>query len=256
MSGPLYVRHYGAGPDLVLLHGWGMHAGVWEDVIEGLVDDWRVTVLDLPGHGRSRGLPLGDLATLAATVAAHAPRHASWIGWSLGGLVAQRIALDHPARVRRLVLVGANACFGARPDWPHGMAAETLEQFAANLAQDYRATLKRFIALEVLDSDNAAEQLRRLREIVFEHGAPDPAALADGLAILGAADLRHEWPRLALPVRLLAGRRDKLVPAAAAAALAQLAPDARAHVFERAGHAPFFSHPEAFLAALRSALHD
>jgi len=50
----LYVRTLGQGTDLVLVHGWGMHSGIWEDVIEALVDDYRVTYLDLPGYGYSR----------------------------------------------------------------------------------------------------------------------------------------------------------------------------------------------------------
>ena len=51
---PLYSHTLGSGPDVVLLHGWGMHSGVWEDVVEALLDHHRVTVLDLPGHGYSR----------------------------------------------------------------------------------------------------------------------------------------------------------------------------------------------------------
>lgn len=48
----LYCQSWGSGPDLVLLHGWGMHGGVWDDTVEAFIDDWRVTVIDLPGHGR------------------------------------------------------------------------------------------------------------------------------------------------------------------------------------------------------------
>ncbi|HNE00663.1 MAG TPA: pimeloyl-[acyl-carrier protein] methyl ester esterase, partial [Plasticicumulans sp.] len=47
----LYCQSWGSGPDLVLLHGWGMHGGVWDDTVEAFIDDWRVTVIDLPGHG-------------------------------------------------------------------------------------------------------------------------------------------------------------------------------------------------------------
>ncbi len=254
----LQVRHYGAGPDIVLLHGWGMHGGVWEGTVEALAGDWRVTVIDLPGHGANRPLPLGrDLRALAAGVAAVAPERAAWLGWSLGGLVATRLALDAPGRVVRLLLVGANACFAQRPDWPHAMAAATLAAFATSLARDWRATLKRFLALEVLDSDRAAEQLREFRRIVFDGGAePDPAALVDGLALLETEDLRAELPRLACPVRLLLGRRDNLVPVDAGPALLPRLADGKLHVFERSAHAPFLSHPEAFAAQLKVFLHD
>ena len=49
----LYTETLGAGPDLVLLHGWGLHAGVWESTAAELAKSWRVTLVDLPGHGRS-----------------------------------------------------------------------------------------------------------------------------------------------------------------------------------------------------------
>ncbi len=50
----LYTDTAGIGPDVVLVHGWGMHSGVWEDVAGDLLNDYRVTVLDLSGHGFSR----------------------------------------------------------------------------------------------------------------------------------------------------------------------------------------------------------
>lgn len=251
----LYCQSWGSGPDLVLLHGWGMHGGVWDDTVEAFIDDWRVTVIDLPGHGRSGGRP-GTLAGLAAAVAAVAPARAAWLGWSMGGLVAQRIALDAPARVDRLLLTGSNACFVQRPDWPCAMTTAALAKFASGLAEDPKATLERFIALETLNLPNARAHLRVLREIVFRHGLPATAALEDGLAILAAADLRAEWPRLGCPVRLLLGQRDALVPVAAGEALAGLAPDVRVQVFRHATHAPFLSHPDEFHAALATALHD
>ena len=239
----------------MLVHGWGMHSGVWEDVIEALADDYRVTFMDLPGHGYSRSSGNGhSLDTLSQTVAAVAPEKAIWIGWSLGGLVAQRLAVDAPRRVARLVLVCSSPCFVRRSDWPHGIEFAVLEQFAQGLGSDYRSTLKRFLALEVHGSEGAREQLRLLQEIVFQHGVPDPDALADGLKILETTDLRPELGGIRCPALLLTGRRDTLVPASAGAAVQALLPDARLHVFRKSGHAPFFSHPSEFLGQLRAFL--
>ena len=157
---PLYCHVIGSGPDVVLLHGWGMHSGVWEDVVENLLDHYRVTLIDLPGHGYSRAVGAGHtLSELAAAVLAVAPPRAAWVGWSLGGLVAQQVALTRPERVSRLVLVNSTPCFVQRPDWPHGVAPPVLRRFAEELRQDYRAVLKRFIALEVHGSEHASAQL-------------------------------------------------------------------------------------------------
>jgi pimeloyl-[acyl-carrier protein] methyl ester esterase len=251
----LYTHTAGEGPDVVLVHGWGMHSGVWEDVAEALIDHHRVTVLDLPGHGYSRQTEAGHaLADLAVAAVAVVPGPAAWVGWSLGGLVAQQIALTMPERVGRLVLVNSTPCFVQRPDWPHGIAWPVLHRFAEELRQNHRAVLKRFIALEVHGSERASAQLHLLKAMLFQHGEPEVAALEDGLAILESTDLRAGLSRIACPTLLLMGQRDQLVPAAAGEAMLALLPDARLHVFPRAGHAPFFSHPTAFTTELRAFL--
>jgi len=248
-----YTHTSGAGPDVVLVHGWGMHSGVWEDVAEALIDRCRVTVVDLPGHGFSRSLQTGPgLGALCSVVLAAVPAPAVWVGWSLGGLVAQWAAISAPERVSRLALANSTPCFVRRPDWPHGVELPVLRRFAEELRLNYRAVLKRFIALEAHGSQNATAQIRALQAMLFQHGEPAVSALENGLAILETADLRADWPRIACPTLLLMGQRDQLVPAGAGAALLDRSPRARLRVFERAGHAPFFSHLADFVAELRA----
>lgn len=256
-SARLYVRRLGRGTDIVLLHGWGMHAGVWEDVIEALADHYRVTYLDLPGHGYSRACAAGQtLAELSRLIAAAAPPRAVWVGWSLGGLIAQQIAIDRPDLAAKLALVGSSPCFVRRPDWPHALDPRLLRAFADNLSQNYRATLKRFLALEVHGSEHEVALLRHLRAILFQHGEPDAAALRVGLKLLESVDLRAQAANIRCPVLLLFGRRDNLAPVAAAEAIRRLLPDGRLHVFERAGHAPFLSHLDEFISRLRAFVDD
>ena len=253
----LYVQPIGQGSDIVLLHGWGMHSGVWEDVVESLMDNYRITLLDLPGHGYSRLPTAGhSLQELSQAVAAVTPPQATWVGWSLGGLIAQHLAIDAPERVAKLVLVSSSPCFVRRPDWPHAMEYRTLHEFAENLSRDYRATLKRFLALEVHGSEHEMIQLRLLRGLVFQHGNPDTHTLQDGLAILENTDLRSQLGRIRCPTLLLFGRRDNLVPVSAGVAIQQELPNARLHVFERAAHAPFFSHLDEFIECLRAFLDE
>lgn len=249
----LYTHTLGEGTDIVLVHGWGMHSGVWEDVVEGLLDHHRVTVLDLPGHGYSRGLKVGPtLNDWAAAALAATPAPAVWVGWSLGGLVAQQAALIAPQRIGRLALVNSTPCFVQKPDWPLGIALPMLRRFAEELRQDYRAVLKRFMALEVQGSEHASAQLKQLKAMLFQHGEPEVAALEDGLAILETTDLRVAWSRLRCPLLVLMGQRDQLVPASAGEAMWRQAAQATLHIFPRAGHAPFFSHLPEFVAQLRA----
>lgn len=247
----LFAETKGDGADIVLLHGWGLHSGVWNGIADELAQRWRVTRIDLPGHGRS---PLSegahDIASFAAAVAAAAPPRATWVGWSLGGMVSLHLAALHPERVERLVLVATSPRFVQGEDWPYGVAPHMLAQFSDALAQDYRGTLMRFLALEALGSDRSKEELRLLRQGVFQHGEPRPEALAVGLNILRDADLRPLLPAVRCETLFLYGERDRLVSGRAGPAVTAAMSAGSHQVIRGAAHAPFLSHPNEFLRVL------
>ena len=101
-------------PEMLVIHGWGMHSLVWDDVMPALLEHFQVTVVDLPGLGRSP-IPGGDytLDYLVEHVLAIAPAQAVWMGWSLGGMVAMRAASQHPERVSALISVASTPKFVA-----------------------------------------------------------------------------------------------------------------------------------------------
>ena len=246
----LYTQTSGSGPDLVLVHGWGLHSGIWDGLLPLLEPHHQVTRVDLPGHGRSDWNGAGTLDDMVQAVLAVAPSAAAWVGWSLGGLVAMRAALLQPARVTALALLASTPCFVRKPDWQNAMLPQLLETFAADLEQDYRRTLNRFLALQVRGAAHASEVLKSLRATLHADGQPQLAGLRAGLDILRSTDLRSEAARLRCPVLLLMGERDTLVPCAAGQAAAGLFPAAQLDVIEAAGHAPFISHPETCAACL------
>ena len=255
-TAPLFVSSAGEGTDLVLLHGWGMHSGIWHDLQQTLQEKYRVHQVDLPGHGRSQAT-VGDfdLPLLAEmiwqSVASRLQGQAFWLGWSLGGLAALQVALQQPAQVRALVLVASTPRFARADDWPHAMSSDLLEAFASQLGEDQQATLQRFLALQVKGSDEARELLRRLRRQVLDNAVLDPVALQSGLAILQQVDLRERLHELdALPVLQLFGEYDMLVPPKSAADQAALFGNSHSVVIEGAGHAPFVSHRDQFLKQL------
>jgi len=104
--------------EIVLLHGWGLNAQVWNSIVPRLAPHFRLHRADLPGFGQSQGFGPMPLAEMAAEVLARAPQNAIWLGWSLGGLVASQIALTHPERVTALVSLSSSPCFQAQETWP------------------------------------------------------------------------------------------------------------------------------------------
>lgn len=250
----LWHERQGSGPDLVLIHGWGLHGGIWGELPARLAEHFRVTTLDLPGHGRSR--TTGEALSLTAftdSVAALCPAPAIWLGWSLGGLLALDAARRYPQKVAKLVLVGTTPKFVQAPDWPHAMPAEVFAGFAQSLVQDYRATLLRFLSLHVGGNESARALLKQLRAGMFAHGEPQAEALAAGLAILEQTDLRAGLADIQIPAWVVHGSHDRLAPPAAGEYLATQLPRARLLRIEGAGHAPFLSHAPQFADAVCAA---
>jgi len=246
----LHSEPRGEGLDLVLVHGWGMGSVVWLDVVDRLSDRFRLTLLDLPGHGKSPWRGETSLRDWAAACLAVAPERAIWLGWSLGAQVAIRAALDAPDRVATLLCVAGTPRFTQGEGWPHAMAPSTLVQFARALKGDHRGTLERFLALQVQGSESGRATLRRLRERLDQAPTPDYRALETGLDLLASVDLRRQLGELACPTHWLFGDRDTLAPARARPDLQRLLPQAEVQVIHGAGHAPFLSHLEVFLGAV------
>ena len=175
-----------------------------------------------------------------------------WCGWSLGGLVALHAAATLP-QVRGLAMLAATPRFVRDESWPDAVERSVFEQFGRDLEQDYRGTLERFLALDVMGSQHARSELRALRDALVERGEPAPRALHEGLALLETADLRGALPALHKPGLWIGGQRDRLVPAKAMHTAAALAPSGlhAAHTIDGGGHAPFLGHADRVAELMR-----
>lgn len=242
----LHSETSGSGPDLVLIHGWGLHGGIWDGLLPLLEPHFSVTRVDLPGHGRSPWSGESTLDAMVEAVCQAAPVKAAWLGWSLGGLVAMRAAMQQAERVSALITAASSPCFIRKPDWQSAMLPSLLDIFADELEQDYQRTLERFLALQVRGSEQATTVLKALREKILSHGPPQADGLRAGLGVLRDTDLRGELESIHCPVQLIMGERDRLVPVGAGRAACQHLPQAQLEIIAGAGHAPFISDPVSF----------
>lgn len=249
MSGVFFQDHpcttHADAPVLVLLHGWGMHSAVWETFLPLLTPHLRVRCIDLPGFGRSAGMPMPtSLEAMADVLQEVAPAQTVWMGWSLGGLLAMEMAARMPQRVSHLVLMAATPCFVQQTDWPCAMPAQDFSAFADSVRQDASTALKRFLALQCLGSVSSRQDLRFLQSCIVQGVVSSGEALEKGLVLLGGADSRVPFSALSLPVLSVLGEHDALVPVSVAPALSSLLPSSTVRVVADAAHVPFLSHPQ------------
>jgi pimeloyl-[acyl-carrier protein] methyl ester esterase len=233
-----------------------MNLRIFDSLRESLAVTHRVIAVDLPGHGRSAWPEGAGIDTQLALLLEVVPENAVLLGWSLGSQLALRAARAAPERLNALILLNATPRFVSGSDWPHGVDAEVLDQFARGLKRNYAQTVSDFLDLQLRGSRASSRRLQQLREAVFSHGAAEPAALAAGLEALAASDLRADAVTVTLPTLIIGGQHDRVTPPAAARALADLMPNARHVEIPRAAHAPFVSHPEQLLTTLREFLHE
>jgi pimeloyl-[acyl-carrier protein] methyl ester esterase len=231
-----------------------MNSAVWADFAGRLAQDYRVTRVDLPGHGNSPFSGQQKLSTWAQACLDVAPDRAVWIGWSLGSMLCLQSALLAPPRIDGVIVLAGMPRFVQAMDWQYAMAPKTLDQFIQALQQDHLQTLERFLALQLLRSDHAVQMLKRLKSLLRERPDPLPEALQVGLELLKSVDLRAQLSKLDCPTTWIYGKQDTLAPAKASADLRYWLPEATMHVVEGAAHAPFLSHPQETHQLIRRSL--
>lgn len=250
----LHVEIIGEGQPLVMLHGWGSHGGVFHSLVKSMSKSFTLHLVDLPGSGLSRPIDPYHLYSLAEHVADILPAHADVLGWSLGGQVAMRLALDRPDMIRRLVLVGATPCFVNKPDWEIGVPPRVFDDFARDVNLDYQKTMLQNITLQCMNAKDARKTIKIIREKFLERPAANTQAIRHGLQVLVDTDLREEVGSLRKPTLLIHGDRDNLAPVQAAHWMMQNLPAGFLRVMSGSAHAPFLSHQAQFIEALEQFL--
>lgn len=224
---------------VIFIHGWGLNKAVWEAIIAPLSIPYKA--LNLPGHGDS---PLAD-NTIQAWIQAlikDIPDNAILIGWSLGGLMALNIAHYYPQKVKAIGLIASNPCFVKNNNWP-GMDKATLEKFSVSLLEDMEKTWQKFLNLQFLQQKNAKQLIKALKEKVVSQGLAHKPALQQGLTFLGQ-DWRYCLANIHIPIYLLLGGKDKLVPVEIANNMQDFYKNIKVQIIEEAGHGLLLTHAD------------
>ena len=246
----LYYETHGQGHPLLLIAGLGYSSWVWRWMAPGLAERLQVIAFDNRGVGQS-DIPPGPYTAemLAADVAglleALGIEQAAVLGHSMGGYVAQALALSRPELVSHLILASTN--FGGPnsiPPSPEALAILT------DTSGDALTRLRRGLAVSV--APGFAQRHPSLVEEWLQWRTDNPvqpegyqAQLAIGLSLFDEANaFEQRLSQIEAPVLLLFGEHDQVVPAANAPLLAQRLPNSTTHIIPNAGHFFMIETPE------------
>jgi pimeloyl-ACP methyl ester carboxylesterase len=245
------------GPAIFMLHGFGASLHTWEAWAQALSADYRVIRFDLPGFGLTGTDPTGDytdaraIQVLAALMDRLRVRRAILIGNSMGGRIALEFAASHPARVSRLVLISPDGF--ASPGLAYTLAAEAPVTVGLLPYLLPAPLLRMHIAAAYGDPQRLTEEVvARYRDMILAPGVR--AAVLPRMEQMVAQNPGPLLRRVHVPVLLLWGEKDGMIPISCAAGFLAALPDARLVALPGLGHVPQEESPAEALEPVRNFL--
>lgn len=245
-----YYEVLGEGDPLLLVAGLGTTCRLWDVVAPDLARHFSLILVDNRNVGRSAGKrPPRSVADLVADLVELLDRlqidAAHVLGVSLGGIIAQRLAIDHPARVNRLVLVSTAARFTPYLWSVATLLGRSLRHFPREAfvrTMELLGTAPQFI-------DAYPDEVERRVRAKCSCGVP-ARVLAEQLRCLSCSEVGAADYRIAAPTLVVAGEHDAMIPNCYSKAMADQIPGSRYVIIDGAGHNPLADYPERVLPGI------
>ena len=203
----------GKGHPLILLHGWGMGSFFLKPLAVALSSFYKVYLIDLPGYGGNEIVPCpADINDLLILLQKALPPKAIWVGWSLGGLIAQKMACGganlEPGRQQKvLITLNSSPAFMEEKKWP-GLSKNALTTLFNQVKICPQTALRRFIFWQL----SVDPSWRWFCKNVKNFPPVSAQALLKGLEWLQAEDLRLSLYKISCPTLRVFGKHDPLIP--------------------------------------------
>jgi 3-oxoadipate enol-lactonase len=242
------------GSPLLLLHPVGLDLSWWGPQFEAFGRDRQVIAFDMPGHGQSDGLlspPSFEIMadTAASVIETLGGRPVDVVGVSVGGMIAQTLALCRPDLVRSLSLVATHSTFSDKVR--HALRERARIARHDGMARIADLSNERWFTPAF--RARRPDMMERTRRSLLQQPGEFHAAMWEMIAGL---DLAAQVPAISCPTLVLTGPVDGNAPPAAAEAIAEAIPGATLYLMPEVGHFPPFEVPDAFNAVLADFLRD
>jgi pimeloyl-ACP methyl ester carboxylesterase len=251
----IYYEEEGAGDPLVMVGGFTATIEVWGKLRPLLSEKYRIVMADNRGSGRTRVLeddgvraPSRFAMDLLALIDGLEIERAHILGASMGGMVAQEFALQHPARTRSLMIAGSH--FGGVDKVKPASGLREIRQrggLPGATDEERRAALETIFHPDIIRDRPEVVEFYDQNKRAFPHSEEELEARALGMEKF---DLSGQVVSLEMPVLVIAGSHDVLIPTENSRLLAERIPYAELFIVEGAGHHFYSEKPEASAHAI------
>ncbi len=236
---------------LIFVHGWATGSYVWSQQVREFSKRFTCLCTALPGHGEGIwGRPdfsPGISSILKSAADLDSKTDIIGIGWSLGGQMLLETAINRRHLFKGLVLVGTTSRFVSKDPGGPGQPPGVLRRMRRDIKRDMVSTLRRFYPLSFTEEEL---QMKVVRDFIdhYDTACKDlhKESILSTLDALTAIDLGDSPSEIDVPVLIIHGEEDAVVPSESGRSLAMDIPEATLELFEDTGHAPFITGSERF----------
>ncbi len=230
-------------PVTVVIHGAGGTHLDWPAEIRRM-PELNAIIIDLPGHGKSTGAGRSSIDAYASDILALVDalklQKVILAGHSMGGAIAQTIAVQHPDRILGLILIGTGAKLGVHPEILSGMINETTRTIGALVSMYFGTPI-----------DESLQRRSKQQLSGF-----NPLILYNDYAACNTFDLRKQVSQIHVPTLIIGGAEDKMTPFKFSTYLHEQISDSQLEHIEGGGHLMMLEQPELVAEAIRKWLLD
>lgn len=226
---------------IVLIHGWGLNSNIWINIIPILKKYCTIYLIDLPGYKKNVFYPTMNFYELSQYLLYRLPKKVIWIGWSMGGLIANYIGLNYPKRTHGIITITSSPYFIQEKNWP-GTTLFILKEIKKKIFFNYKYFLKNFLSLHNTKKNSKKKKTQKIFHIknFFQ---PNKESIKYGYKWLTEIDQRKDISFIQVPLLTIYGKLDNMVPVDISKKMYQLCKKNYSYVISKSKHAPFLSHP-------------
>jgi pimeloyl-ACP methyl ester esterase len=252
------IRHTikGSGKPLVLIHGWAMHAGVWQGFTDQLSEHCMTIELDLRGHGASRAMEgphtFEQYARDVTAVLKHLNlRDAALLGWSMGASIILKMFAQGYKSTGALVLVSGNPSLMQRDNYKCGLAPVIVKRLFKQIQRDYQRGLRTFMGLLCTAEEHERYSSDAAYRAAMDNTlCPNSDAALSTLTCLQNEDLRPTVEHITAPTLIVHGERDEICLNGGGRYLYDTISNAQMLMLPDTGHMPFITRRESVVEAV------